>query len=1219
MADGNRNDTFKSQKNPLLTGAALNYPFENIASSALLVPQPHSDPTSMPSDTEVDNFLGQDSQQKPSSFSAVIRRPSPQHSSVASNLSPVHGNISPTNFLQNQPNNYFSTLISRPICSPVVTTYSSTAQENTVTHVPPGYVSPTTQFSNPIESDTSTPVHSDNSQQDNLTSLISDFSATNENINLDTAFKYFYNSSAPPSPSVSAFGASSVLQPVSTCPAGPTSYQNFCSPGGPSIFTPIAVSAVETTSVYKLVSSSLIETSSDCNTLKSTVEQPNSQLTINASSPFYQSASTPSSTYSSIDVNSPSSLTSVYNSDLSSIPVNRSTLYYSKQSDSTPSTSSFFHSVPSTSNDNNNINKSLPIVSPLPNFSSNLYQSGNATAPSLFVPPASGEGHNLIPAASSTVPPAAPPKGGTLPWNSTKTCNTYRLGNLKRPAYAPPPDLSVLATNSMAAIPDPVLPTQSPTTLFTPIHDEVDNRNSNVNSVFTNQTSPGTSGSLLLSPTSSNNVAGDLSTNPTLPTYQSPVSDRAATVLPSTSEPPSLPQGQMYRPPYHHWFFKKQIEGKVLWQPFSMTDSLKLEEAFTSPDISPDTKVPTDGGRYDVDVLRRQRIAVYWQEEPGEVRRCSWFVKGSLDSRYTPYEEKIATMLEEEYKIASTTNDWNRQVALADGEVIILHSANAIAHHLRSSSPDAWGNSPQMQQKPRVVKRGLDEFDIPDGEPETVDHILFLVHGIGKFCDLKFRPVTEVVDDFRSISLQLLQSHFRGACVMGTVNRVEVLPVSWHTALHTEEIDRKLQNITLGSIHRLRQFTNDTLLDILFYTSPVFCETIVQAVGNELNRLYKLFRTRNPQFNGGVSLGGHSLGSLILFDMLCNQKPDAPQTTSEVLQTDTQQTNSEAVESDSEKTETNEVEIKEIKKNQLNRGLSYVATGTDGTGQPFISYPQLDFHPKAFFALGSPIGMFVTVRGIDSLGEDFHLPTCPAFYNIFHPFDPVAYRVETLILPELVNVQPVLIPHHKGRKRMHLELKDTMAHVGAAIKQRLMESIQSTWNTVYQLAMFHKSEDIGQEVDKVLEDQIMKQQSSDNGDDACLQDNNLEDSNLELRVGDLNGGRRIDYVLQEAPLESFNEYIFALSSHVCYWESEDTMLMMLKEIYASTGITPDNQVPQQILPFDMNDKVDNPLPEMHQQYIPLTASSQPVGMDPTAPPSDSFAVGPPPTTGFRRN
>lgn len=37
------------------------------------------------------------------------------------------------------------------------------------------------------------------------------------------------------------------------------------------------------------------------------------------------------------------------------------------------------------------------------------------------------------------------------------------------------------------------------------------------------------------------------------------------------------------------------------------------------------------------------------------------------------------------------------------------------------------------------------------------------------------------------------------------------------------------------------------------------------------------------------------------------------------------------------------------------------------------------------------------------------------------------------------------------------------------------------------------------------------------------------------KVGMLNGGRRIDYVLQEKPIESFNEYLFALQSHLCYW------------------------------------------------------------------------------------
>lgn len=39
----------------------------------------------------------------------------------------------------------------------------------------------------------------------------------------------------------------------------------------------------------------------------------------------------------------------------------------------------------------------------------------------------------------------------------------------------------------------------------------------------------------------------------------------------------------------------------------------------------------------------------------------------------------------------------------------------------------------------------------------------------------------------------------------------------------------------------------------------------------------------------------------------------------------------------------------------------------------------------------------------------------------------------------------------------------------------------------------------------------------------------------EIQVGSLNGGRRIDYVLQEKPIEALNDYIFALTSHSTYW------------------------------------------------------------------------------------
>ena len=45
----------------------------------------------------------------------------------------------------------------------------------------------------------------------------------------------------------------------------------------------------------------------------------------------------------------------------------------------------------------------------------------------------------------------------------------------------------------------------------------------------------------------------------------------------------------------------------------------------------------------------------------------------------------------------------------------------------------------------------------------------------------------------------------------------------------------------------------------------------------------------------------------------------------------------------------------------------------------------------------------------------------------------------------------------------------------------------------------------------------------------------LREEEPQVKIGMLNAGNRIDYVLQEKPIESFNEYLFALQSHLCYW------------------------------------------------------------------------------------
>lgn len=42
-----------------------------------------------------------------------------------------------------------------------------------------------------------------------------------------------------------------------------------------------------------------------------------------------------------------------------------------------------------------------------------------------------------------------------------------------------------------------------------------------------------------------------------------------------------------------------------------------------------------------------------------------------------------------------------------------------------------------------------------------------------------------------------------------------------------------------------------------------------------MNRMYEIFKARNPSFQGGVSVVGHSLGSVILFDLLYHQEKDS--------------------------------------------------------------------------------------------------------------------------------------------------------------------------------------------------------------------------------------------------------------------------------------------------------------------------------------------------------
>lgn len=694
----------------------------------------------------------------------------------------------------------------------------------------------------------------------------------------------------------------------------------------------------------------------------------------------------------------------------------------------------------------------------------------------------------------------------------------------------------------------------------------------------------------------------------------------------------------------------------MIWLPFSILDSIHLEETFNSVQPDPENVVLcTDGGRYDVQLYDRTRTSVYWEEEPTEVRRCTWFYKGDTDSRFIPYSEEFSDKLEVEYKKAVTTNQWHRRLEFPSGETIVMHNPKVIVQFQPSAVPDEWGTTQDGQTRPRVVKRGVDDDhdEVPDGEMPQVDHLVFMVHGIGPVCDLRFRSIVECVDDFRSVSLKLLQSHFKKAQDDHVISRVEFLPVHWHTALHGDAtgVDRRIKKITLPSTSRLRHFTNETLLDVLFYNSPTYCQTIMDTVAFEINRLYVLFMQRNPDFKGRVSVAGHSLGSLILFDLLSNQKngsslsgpvtngnaqPNDKQVSpaiqanevtpvaaaeeetkeeedeigdlssvlqmlglSEYLSTfETEKIDVESLlmctvddlkemgiplgprkklakfvkeklakQAARQAREKAAVELKETSapvqtetsaeptSNKLPVGRTMSSIHVDynyfeiGTGQVSVVYHALDFEPVNFFALGSPIGMFLTVRGVEKIEESYQFPTCKGFFNIYHPLDPVAYRIEPMILPD-TELAPVLIPHHKGRKRLHLELKESLSRMGSDLKHGVISSLRSAWQTLNEFARAHTASTQLHEQLAMVASHIKAEEEKEQGEEALKIVESPEpqkEEEQQIKVGLLNRGNRIDYVLQEKPIESFNEYLFALQSHLCYWESEDTVLLILKE------------------------------------------------------------------------
>jgi len=221
---------------------------------------------------------------------------------------------------------------------------------------------------------------------------------------------------------------------------------------------------------------------------------------------------------------------------------------------------------------------------------------------------------------------------------------------------------------------------------------------------------------------------------------------------------------------------------------------------------------------------------------------------------------------------------------------------------LMTSSKTDYEREQEEEQRKRDEKEMRDDYKNQDSRDQgrDIEHLLLITHGIGQRLGMRMESINFIHDvntmrkSFKQVyaaspDLQALNSEVESDTKN---NRIQVIPIVWRHLLdfpqqslkhnrkehdlgdldHEDHEYPNLEDITVEGVPAVRNFLTDLALDILLYQSPAYKGHISRIVVNEMNRVYRLYKERNPNFKGKVSLVGHSLGSAIMFDILCIQK-----------------------------------------------------------------------------------------------------------------------------------------------------------------------------------------------------------------------------------------------------------------------------------------------------------------------------------------------------------
>uniref|UniRef100_A0A452UKW7 DDHD domain containing 1 n=1 Tax=Ursus maritimus TaxID=29073 RepID=A0A452UKW7_URSMA len=418
-------------------------------------------------------------------------------------------------------------------------------------------------------------------------------------------------------------------------------------------------------------------------------------------------------------------------------------------------------------------------------------------------------------------------------------------------------------------------------------------------------------------------------------------------------------------------------------------------------------RVCVRGGLYEVDVTQGECYPVYWnQADKIPVMRGQWFIDGT----WQPLEEEESNLIEQEhlscFRGQQMQENFDIEVSKSIDGKDAIHSFKLSRNHVDWHSMDEvylysdattskiartvtqkLGFSKASSSGTRLHRGYVEEATLED-KPSQTTHIVFVVHGIGQKMDQG--RIIKNTAMMREAARKIEERHFSNHAT-----HVEFLPVEWRSKLTLD--GDTVDSITPDKVRGLRDMLNSSAMDIMYYTSPLYRD--------EVSIMIILLLLDFEEKGGKVSIVSHSLGCVITYDIMTGWNP--VRLYEQLLQKE-EELPDERWMSYEERHLLDELYITKRRLREIEERLHGLKASS------MTQTPALKFKVENFFCMGSPLAVFLALRGIrpgNTGSQDHILPReiCNRLLNIFHPTDPVAYRLEPLILKHYSNISPVQI------------------------------------------------------------------------------------------------------------------------------------------------------------------------------------------------------------------